>query len=354
MRKSKVIITTMKNEAPYILEWVAHHLVLGFDHIVVFTNDCTDTTNEILMALQDRGHVTFQPNHRGHGGIHRAALRRARRMEVVRNADWLYVTDADEFLNIHVGDHSVDALIAASGGEDVDVIMIPWRIFSYNRRSILRDAPVTRQFTDAELTYEDGGAGRRFVKSLFRNKDVYRRIGLHNPHVREEFNDQVNWALPGGVQTSRTPFGNHVPPPFGQDFAQINHYAVRSAQAYLLKKFRGRANHQTHVLEKGYWKRWNRGGQADTSIDRYSAKVDALLAEFKSSPDLLKLHRRGFNWHKRTLQTLMKDQAYADLYRQIANSEPTRVARADRKVRESFPKANVNEPAPDTTPETSG
>jgi len=54
---------------------------------------------------------------------------------------------------------SVDALIAASGGDGVDVISVPWRIFSYNKRVILRDSPVTRQFTDAEPAYDDGGRG---------------------------------------------------------------------------------------------------------------------------------------------------------------------------------------------------
>jgi len=343
MDKSKVVITTMKNEAPYILEWVAHHLTLGFDHIVVFTNDCTDATNEILTRLQDLGYVTLKPNHRGSGGIHRTALRQARRMDLVKNAEWLYVTDADEFLNIHVGDHSVDALIAASGGDNVDIILIPWRIFSYNKRAILRDTPVTTQFTDAELTYEDGGAGRRFVKSLFRNKDVYSRIGLHNPHIRTEHTTKLNWALPGAVQASSHPFGNHVQPPFGHDFAQINHYAVRSAQAYLLKKFRGRANHQSHVLEIGYWKRWNRGGEVDTSIHRYAGRVNALVQKFKSDPSLSELHKRGFHSHKTTLKALLKEPEYARLYRQIAQSEPTRTVKVDRKIRESLPPpANSN------------
>ena len=38
------VVSTMKNEGPYILEWVAHYKALGFDRIVVCTNDCEDTT----------------------------------------------------------------------------------------------------------------------------------------------------------------------------------------------------------------------------------------------------------------------------------------------------------------------
>lgn len=325
----------MKNEAPYILEWVAHHKVIGFDHIVVLTNDCSDSTNGILKRLDALGHVTFQQNKPGKGGVHRTAIRRALRLEVVKQADWLYVTDADEFLNIHAGDHSIDALIAASGGDDVDVIGIPWRIFSNNGRSVLRDALVTAQFTDAELPYEDGGAGRRFVKSIFRNKSVFSRIGLHNPHLAKDTETALKWALPGGHQRSLMQPGNHVPPPFGHEVAQINHYAVRSAQAYLLKRFRGRANHQSQTLDTGYWDRWNRGGAHDDSIGRYRAPLDAQLAEFRTDRTLRRQHRAGFDWHKSTLATLMKDPVYQELYRKIANAKPVLCPPIDRSIHES-------------------
>ncbi len=332
---SKVIITTMKNEAPYILEWVAHHKVIGFDHIVVLTNDCADSTNEILKRLQALGQITFRVNRPGAGGVHRSAIRKALKLDVVKNADWLYVTDADEFLNIHVGDHSVDALIAASGGDDIDVIGIPWRIFSYSGRAILRDSLVTQQFTDAELPYEQGGAGRRFVKSLFRNKDVFRRIGLHNPHVRDEYETGLTWTLPGGHQRAILQPGNHVPPPFGHEVAQINHYAVRSAQAYLLKKHRGRANHSSHNLDTAYWERWNRGGAEDTSIWRYSEALEAQLEKFRSDPLLQKHHRAGFRWHKLTLQNLLQDDGYQRLYDKINSSKPIVCSGKDRSIRPS-------------------
>ena len=47
------VVSTMKNEGPYIIDWVAHYKTLGFDHILVCTNDCTDPTVEILLRLQE-------------------------------------------------------------------------------------------------------------------------------------------------------------------------------------------------------------------------------------------------------------------------------------------------------------
>jgi len=165
------------------------------------------------------------------------------------------------------------------------------------------------------------------VKSLFRNKDVYHRIGLHNPHVRAEHATDLTWALPGGLQASRLQAGNHAQPPFGEEFAQINHYAVRSAQAYLLKRYRGRANHQSHVLDTGYWDRWNRGGCEDTTIHRYTALTQALLDVFKADPVLARMHRRGFRWHKAKLAELLQDDAYAALYAKISASDVVNVVK---------------------------
>ncbi len=47
--------TVMKNEGPFILEWVAWQRLMGVDHILVFTNDCDDGTDAILDELDRMG-----------------------------------------------------------------------------------------------------------------------------------------------------------------------------------------------------------------------------------------------------------------------------------------------------------
>lgn len=327
-KPEKILISAMKNEGPYILEWVAHHKVLGFDRIIVYTNDCTDGTNRILRRLEALGHVEFHRNRVGTGGIHRSALRQARRLPVVKEAKWVYVCDADEFLNIHVGNHKVDDLIEATPG--VDVISIPWKIFSNSGRHVLRDAPVTQQFFDGELEYEQGGAGRRFVKSLFRQGEVYLRYGMHNPHPKSEFEAGVFRSVPGGHAKEPAPFGNHVAPPYGFEIAQINHYAVRSTQAYLAKRSRGRANHSSQTLGTEYWDRWNRGGATDETILRYKGEVDALMAEFQSDGRLARLHRKAFLWHKALIEDLLKQPEYNALYQTLVNKPAVEFVAKDR------------------------
>ncbi len=49
------VLATMKNEGPFLLEWVAHHKALGFDDIVICTNDCADGTDAMVRRLAEMG-----------------------------------------------------------------------------------------------------------------------------------------------------------------------------------------------------------------------------------------------------------------------------------------------------------
>ena len=107
-KKSRyMIVTAMKNEGPYILDWVAHHMSLGFDHFLVVTNDCNDGTDRILDRLAELGHVTHVPNpkmlRRNEGqlaGHRRCAY--AKLFNVYRDAEWIFHSDVDEFLQVNL------------------------------------------------------------------------------------------------------------------------------------------------------------------------------------------------------------------------------------------------------------
>ena len=45
----------MRNEGPFIVEWVTWYRMLGFTDIVVVSNDCTDRSPELLDALARAG-----------------------------------------------------------------------------------------------------------------------------------------------------------------------------------------------------------------------------------------------------------------------------------------------------------
>ncbi|MFY0692180.1 MAG: glycosyltransferase family 2 protein [Paracoccaceae bacterium] len=317
-KETYTVVSTMKNEGPYIIDWIAHYKTLGFDHILVCTNDCTDPTVEILLRLQELGFCTQHNTIVRRAGIHRSALRQAsRRYDIVMDAKWVFVCDVDEYLNIHMGDGSARALVEGSG-EDADVISVPWRVFGPAGIKEFADAPVTSQFRMAELPWdaEKRPQTGKFVKSLYTNQHKFQRMGLHAPVSLEDQIAHTKRVLPGGkdyvVNRERT----DNPPVF--DHAQVNHYALRSMDSFLVKRARGRANHSHHVLGADYWNRFNLNDEEDTSIDRYNALSHGLAKELKADPVLKELHAWAVDWHKRKAASLRMDPEMDGLIGELA------------------------------------
>lgn len=307
------VVSTMKNEGPYIIDWVAHYKTLGFDNILVCTNDCTDTTVEILLRLQEMGLVTHHPTIVRDAGIHRSALRQAsRRYDIVMDAKWVFVCDVDEYLNVHMGDGSARALIEGSGA-DADVISVPWRIFGPNGIESFADAPVTEQFTKGEFEWDEKKRPTtgKFVKSLYTNQHKFQRMGLHSPVSLKEHVASTKRVLPGGADYVVDGLRTENPPLFQN--AQVNHYALRSKDSFLVKRARGRANHSHHILGKAYWDKFNLNDEVDTSIKRYADASGKLAAELKSDPALADLHERAVDWHERKARSLRMDPELDDL-----------------------------------------
>ena len=106
-----LVFAAMRNEGAFLLDWLAHHQAVGFTDFLVLSNDCTDGTDTLLDRLQDLGHLTHLPNPAPHqGGVQFAAMKRADAHPLVQQADWIMALDIDEFVNIHVGDHTLSDL----------------------------------------------------------------------------------------------------------------------------------------------------------------------------------------------------------------------------------------------------
>ena len=91
----------MRNEGPFIVEWVCWYRMLGFD-ILVATNDCTDHSTELLDALADAGWLTHVPHKpRTWQPPQRSTLRKVIKHPLTAATDWTLHCDVDEFLVLH-------------------------------------------------------------------------------------------------------------------------------------------------------------------------------------------------------------------------------------------------------------
>jgi len=176
----RLIVTAMKNEGPFILEWVAHHLAIGFDQFLVYTNDCNDGTDAIWQRLAEMGFGAHERNDEIMArGVQKTALFRADTHPLTSSATWISCLDVDEFVNVKCGDGTVDDLLSAL--PDADMITLCWRRFGAAHVAQFRDQLITQRFTRAapeNCPYPFHNYG---FKSLWRADAGWQRIGVHRP-----------------------------------------------------------------------------------------------------------------------------------------------------------------------------
>lgn len=92
------VMAIVRNEAHYLLEWLAWHRALGVAHFYLCENSSDDGTATLLEALQRAGVLTVLPfpdpvGQRPQIPAYQTLLRR-----FGDRADWFCIIDADEFL----------------------------------------------------------------------------------------------------------------------------------------------------------------------------------------------------------------------------------------------------------------
>lgn len=290
----------MKDEGPYVLEWIAYHRAIGFTDFLIYTNDCSDGTDLLLDRLQHNGIVTHVRNKVLKRGPHLSALKYAKEHILYADTDWVYVCDVDEFLNIQIGNGHVEDLIERF--PDADAIPVAWRLFSNNGHLAQFPGLCTEAFTDAQPPNAKRDDKGRFVKSMFKPDNRLKRIGIHAPVYQDSFVDEITW---GSVWKEVDPNSDprHPTKNFGYDVAQVNHYAVRSIDAYLMKKLRGRP-HDGSTIGIEYWQRWCIGGAKDMSIQRHANTLQNEYDQLCADPVVLHLHQGAIEYQEKQLKSL--------------------------------------------------
>jgi len=320
-------ILCVRNEAAFLLEWLAHHRAVGFTDFLVFSNDCQDGTDTMLDRLETLGHLTHVPNDGPYdkGGIQFTALKAAAKHPLTRQADWILPLDVDEFVNIHTGDHTLSALHAAL--PDATAITLTWRLFGFSGQVRYQDTPVTDTFTRCAPAVMHWPWRAAMFKTLYKNDGTYRKPGVHRPRDPDDAKlpdarwfDSHGRALPPQFRTARI-FSTYGRDNYG--LAQLNHYPLGAAESYVLKAARGRAVHEADTLGLDYWVERNFNTDTDTSISNLAPARNSALAQLKSDETLAQLHENAVKWRKARFLDLMQDEPYRALFGRLMMTPPS-------------------------------
>lgn len=235
----------VRNEIRGIVEWLAHYKALGFSDLLIYDNESTDGTSELLRVLDEAGEVVHLPwPHEVGARPQRLAYEHARKHS---DADWIAYFDADEFLVLH-RDATIGDFLARFDG-DVSAIAVNWIVFGSGGQQAYRPLPVVERFIDA---LPSGAKESRTVKALGRRARLS-GTGIHRVAVAEG-----RYVTPSGRDAVFDGLTASVVPEV--TVAALHHYAVKSRQEFEEKRVRGHANSQFP--------------------ERKRAKLDARLAGF--------------------------------------------------------------------------
>lgn len=314
-----VIVGCMKDEAPYIIEWIAYHRAIGVDNFIIYTNGCTDGTSEILDRLQEIGVLIHENNDNWKGNSpQQAALNRAVKHPLVVNAEWVTHIDVDEFINVRFGNGTLPEFIERVG--DATNVAMTWRLFGHNGVTKLADELVIGQFDHAAPKFCPKPHTVWGFKTLYRNINAYEKISCHRTtKLREHRRDDVKWVNGNGAMISGSISDNgwrSSVKSIGYDLIQLNHYALRSAESYLIKRQRGRALHVDRSIGINYWLRMDFNSHQDITIQRNMDRTKAEVAALKQDAKLSALHNSGLKWHHAKAASLHKMAEFEGLYQQ--------------------------------------
>lgn len=220
----RAVIAVARNEAPYLLEWIAHYRLLGFDRIVIYDNDSNDATPHLLKRLAKAGVVEaiywhVRPSRHKQETAYRHALNRMR-----GRVPWSLVVDLDEFLVLDPG-VAVDDLLPAD--KTIGAVAFNWRIFG-----------------SAGMRHRETGLSHeRFIRAEGKNSDGIKCIVRPDAvaHMHIHWPDLSRGRIVNAVGETVTPpvKPHHHDVPLGCP-VRIHHYFTRSWEEFECKRARGR------------------------------------------------------------------------------------------------------------------
>jgi hypothetical protein len=228
------VVTAVRNEGPWLMEWIAHYKALGFGRIIVVHNDSDDGTNEILRHLNSRGDIVAVRNEvAGSTSPQKKAFNAALHLLGELHAfEWTAFLDADEFLIPLLDNEAsiagiiseIDARAKNENTEKVEAILLHWKWYASPEQFEWKQGSVIERFSQA--------MPNEHVKSLVRTSNVWSMSRLHVPTLISS-----GRVVDSGGFTTRL---SEQISPACYGVAQINHYFAKSFQEFALKKSRGR------------------------------------------------------------------------------------------------------------------
>jgi hypothetical protein len=230
------LLATARNEGLYLLEWIAYHRSIGFQDILLYSNNNNDGSDQLLAALAAGGAIKWVQNEVAPGN---AAQPKAYGHALgvspdVLNCRWTLIIDLDEFFVFDsTRFSSISEYIAFQEARPVDAIALNWLAYGSSGEACWREAPMLSRFVH-RFPWIDS-----HVKTLVRS-NLPLQSRPHHPSFDKRQTiltrdaSGTTFISSGGLSFSALPEAST---------AWINHYFLKSADEFIWKFSRNRGDY---------------------------------------------------------------------------------------------------------------
>ena len=217
----------IKDESPYIKEWLDYYIILGVDIFYIFDNDSSDNIQEVLRPYIDKGIVIYQQIH-GKGRQLDAYTLCYKKYK--KECQYIGFFDIDEFVYLDPSKKLIDVIDNCfATHHDMGALALNWIIFGSGNHETKQDGLVIERF---KYRSEKDFDKNHLIKSIVNPRKV--RV-FRNPHFAHLQNGYHTYSVNG----------ERVEDAFVKDVSldiRINHYYCKSKEEYSFKKVKGFAD----------------------------------------------------------------------------------------------------------------
>ncbi len=250
----------MKNEKPYLKEWLEYHILQGVEHFYLCDNESTDGTKEYLKPYIDEKRITYIPM----PGVNQQLKCYEKIVETYKNdTHWLAIIDLDEYL-VPLQKRNMKSFL--KDYEDVSEVSLHWMNYGDGEIFSRQSGLIVETFTSHGKTLN------HTVKSIVKPEKVINFNGFGSNHYIKveglsvnEYHKPVSFMLNYNISA---------------DKARINHYLVKSFDEFIYKKKRGHPE-GTSIDYEYYFFHNDNSIKNDKSMERF---LNELKKRMRKSP----------------------------------------------------------------------
>jgi hypothetical protein len=297
------IAAMVRNEAPYLQEWIEYHKLAGVDRFYIYDNYSDDNIVEVLAPYIQDGSVVYAvfPEKESHTleaqtGAYNDAIKKCR-----NKTKWLALIDIDEFIvPVQTGTitDAIEAVEKNVAGKKTAALGVYWVLYGFSDHYTKPEGLVIENYRRSRVKEMIGVGGgglpdvywwikEEWVKSIVNPRMVI-AYGIHGGKyiLKEKGIDERGEEIleGGGVPAGRSPSIERI---------RINHYWTKSYEEYTKKIERQKDLDKEKYIKIDYDPRFL-SEKEDYIMEKYAAKLKETMNNPRKRRGVLRLLFKTF------------------------------------------------------------